>query len=96
MRYLKVMSNLNQDDVPVTTFHEVDDDDFESKKIEIYPDSTIEMASYGMQTKESGLSPEKFEAIDEINALQGFDAAEIAKEEFERQWDLASNYIRNK
>jgi hypothetical protein len=74
------------EDEPVLFYHELDDDNFETRKIIIYRDGSLEKASEQVFSDTTYLSPEPLPGIDEINEEAEFVAKEINKDEFEKAW----------
>lgn len=86
MRYIKVTWVHDFEDEASQYFHELDDYNYETRKIMIYKNGTIEKVSDQLSDENSYLSPEPLPSIEEINNDNQFIAKEILKEEFERLW----------
>ena len=92
MWYAEVITRNQENGIPVKTLHELDDDNFENRKVEIYADGKFGLAGEGVEVGKTWLSPERFEKIEEINAHGGFLARKIRNDEFEEEWRKAKKY----
>jgi len=87
MRYIKATWVHNFDDEPVLYYQELDNANFEVRKIVIYKDGHSEIASEQFSNETTYLSPKPLPNIDEINSDPQFAAKEITKHEFEMKWN---------
>ncbi|TIQ22806.1 MAG: hypothetical protein E5X51_03825 [Mesorhizobium sp.] len=83
MKYVHVQWITSREDVATSLFYEVGDDGLETRKIEIYPNGSSEIAGDGFESTRTWLSHKIFPSIDEINKDKQFAAKEVIKEEFE-------------
>ena len=86
MRYLKVRWIHRHPDDPVLLYHEVDDQGWERRKVELFADGRVGFASACEGSPATGLSIEPLPTPEEIAADPQFEPVEIEKEEFERIW----------
>ncbi|WP_194838783.1 hypothetical protein [Nocardia sp. XZ_19_369] len=89
MRYVKVIWHHNFDDEPLYYLHEVGDDNYETRRVQIYRDGHREWADENHETATAGLAEIPIAPVDEIASHPEFDAAEIARDEFETEWSRA-------
>lgn len=87
MMYIKVLCDHDEDDQPVQFFIELDDDNFENRKVMIYRDGSVERASAEIETPRAYLSPLALPSLDEINEDPEFTGTEISRDEFEKKWN---------
>ncbi len=86
MLYIKVTWVHEFDDEAVQSFHELDDDNFETRKITIYKDGSVERVSEGTDA-EAQLSETALPSLEEINEDSEFIGTQISREEFELKWN---------
>jgi hypothetical protein len=94
MRYLKVSWIHPFVEEPVLLYSEINEDNFEVRKIEIYQDDSFGIAS---ETKEFGgtaLGIDKIPPLEEIRTDTQFLPSEISKAEFEDVWREYSNFLK--
>lgn len=89
MRYVKVTWHHDFDDEPVEYFHEVSDDNWETRRVQVYRDGHLEWADGTHETATAGVAEIPIAPIEEIAAQPEFDAEEITQHQFERQWSQA-------
>lgn len=90
MRYVKVAWNHDLEDEPVLYLSELGESGYETRKIQFFRDGKVEWADELHETESVGLSEVAFPLdLQEISDQPEFDAAEIAPEEFEREWTKA-------
>ncbi|WP_327097062.1 hypothetical protein OIE68_45595 [Nocardia vinacea] len=89
MRYVKVTWHHDFDDEPVEYFHEVGDDNWETRRVQVYRDGHLEWADETHETATAGVAEIPIAPIEEIAAQPEFDAEEISQDQFERQWSQA-------
>jgi hypothetical protein len=86
MNYLKVRWIHQHADMPVLLLSELDDERWETRKIEIYTDGS---KAYASKTEESGgsfLGEAPVPPLAEIAADPEFMPQEITEDEFEAEW----------
>jgi hypothetical protein len=76
---------MNPDD-PTVLISELNETNFETRKIEIYPDGRRSHACEDSASGDTQLSIEPLPAIEEIASDPQFEVREISKEEFEKAW----------
>lgn len=97
MECLKASWIHDLDDEPILTYHELDDNRNELRKIEIYKDESFGLADLTFEFGGARLGLEPVPTIDEINSDPEFVAQVINKEEFDEVWEEYNNYLkRNK
>lgn len=90
MHYLKCRWLHQDPDEPIVLYHEIDDEGWELRKIEVYATGIKAYASEKEQTL-CFLSETKIPNLDEINADKQFEAVETSKAEFEKAWSTRTN-----
>ena len=95
MEYLKILWKHNHRDEPVWLYHEIDDDRWERRKVEIFADGTVGHASEGETRGGSMLSSEPLPPMEEIQKDSEFSPLVISKEEFENVWDKRQENVRD-
>lgn len=87
MRYVKVAWSHDLADEPVLYLSELGEDGYENRKMQFFRDGKVEWADKFHETASVGLAEVAFPLdLREISDQPEFDAAEIAPEEFEREW----------
>jgi hypothetical protein len=86
VRYVKTSWHHAFDDEPVLIYSELDEDRYETRKVEVFRDGRSEWCDENHQTDSIGLSEIPFPTADEVSALPEFDVEEISSTEFERVW----------
>lgn len=86
MKYLKCDWRQNSPSYPTLIYVEVDQDNFELRKLEFFLDGNIGYATQKKNYGKTELSSIKTPDIEEINSYEGLTVLEITKEEFERVW----------
>lgn len=92
MKYIKVQwIHLPQEgpENPVLLYSELDSNNWEVRKVEVFEDGGLQYANESTQTGSTGLGLMPVPTLDEINAQNSFDGIEIPKEEFEEVWNRA-------
>jgi hypothetical protein len=89
MRYLRVRWFHDLDDEPVLIFSELDDQGYETRKIEQYRSGRRDIAHAAGWTGSTSLSSEPLPTLDFINAQEEFEGVEIPASEFEEVWQEA-------
>ncbi|MEU7765081.1 hypothetical protein AB0B25_08155 [Nocardia sp. NPDC049190] len=86
MRYVKVTWHHDFDDEPVYYFHEVGDDNYETRRVQTYRDGHSEWADETHETASAGVAEIPIAPPEEIAGQPEFEAVHISQEEFEQQW----------
>ena len=90
MQYIKVRWNHGRADSPVWLYSELDDERWETRKVEVFRDGSIGWASATEETLETRLGECAVPSLEEIASDHDgeFEPAEIDAAEFERVWLL--------
>ncbi len=94
--YIKVIWFHQFHDEPVLLYSELDNERFETRKIEFYRDNQVGIAFEEMEFNSSMLGTEKVPDLIEINKNPEFYGVEISKEEFEIIWKDKLNQLEKK
>ena len=94
MRYLHVTWRHTNADDPVELFSELDEQSWEVRKVEVFPDGRVAFASATETTETTRLGLEPVPALDQIARDPQFVPEEISKAEFEHVWDSARALAR--
>jgi hypothetical protein len=87
MKYIVCDWKHDDPGFPIRIYSELDEERYETRKIEIFPDGRVGYADLEkVDNGDTGLSEKPLPSIEEINADPVFDAKEISKEEFEQVW----------
>lgn len=86
MEYLKVRWEHNFDSDPIDLFSELDEERMETRKIEVFRNGTIGMASEDFETGDTRLGEVPVPAIDKIANDPQFFPTIIKKIDFENVW----------
>ena len=89
MKYIRVKWTHAFPDEPVWLYSEIDDERWESRKVDIFPDGHLERADNQREIGSTFLSVEPIPELGEINAQDEFEAVEIDGREFEQVWASA-------
>jgi hypothetical protein len=90
VRYVDVQWHHPFEDEPVRLIHEVDDDGYETRKVEFIADGSTSYADGTRLTGDSVLSEGRIPSDDEIGADPQFSVHSISAVEFELAWTLAT------
>ena len=91
MRYLRVTWKHSFPDEPVLTYSEVDENDWEVRVVEVFPDGRKGFASPAESTGSTRLGEDPIPSVDEISAIPEFEAVEISRNDFEDVWANRKN-----
>lgn len=89
MKYVKVKWIHDLPDEPVTLYSELNDDMWETRKVEVYADGRTDFAYGEAQSGSTKLGIEPYPPLEEIAADPQFKPAVISAEEFETVWKQA-------
>ncbi len=94
MRYIRVEWRHDDQDEPVMLLSELDDESYETRKIELFRDGRggFADASESLPPTQLGLVP--VPELREIAIFPEFRPEEITKAEFERAWESARAAVR--
>lgn len=90
MTYLKVKWIHATSYRPVFIYSELDDERWELRKVEIFPDGRMLYADPEVEFEETGLSTMSYPSLEEIAADPEFEPEVISKVEFEKIWAMAT------
>jgi hypothetical protein len=86
MQYLRVQWLHSFPHDPVEIYSEIDDDGWETRKVEIFPDGSMGYASATDATPSTALGDEPLPPLEEIAADPQFRPERIGKDQFEIVW----------
>ncbi|MFG1790410.1 DUF6881 domain-containing protein [Nocardia sp. NPDC049149] len=89
MRYMKVMRTNASDDDPAIVFSEIDDDGYESRKVEIFVSGRSDFASVSMEGEPTWLATAPLPSADEVSLQPGCKGEDISAVEFQAEWFAA-------
>ena len=91
MTYIRVKWIHNFPDEPVLLYSELDDQRFEVRKVEMFPDGSIGYADRHLScsVNDTQLGSEPVPAVEKIAKDPEFEAIEIDRDEFESVWNTA-------
>lgn len=95
MEYIKVHWEHNLKSEPTDLFSEIDETRMEVRKIELYRNGSIGMASSEFEIGSTHLGEVPIPSIEEIALDPQFIPFQINKEEFEAVWNESIYKIRN-
>jgi len=87
MNYICVEWKHDFTDEPVTIYSEMDPQGWEKRKIEVFRDGSVGLASPSSHFGDSYLSEAPLPSLDEINADPQFRGRKMAPREFSRLWN---------
>ena len=90
MTYLKVKWIHAYVDEPVLIYSELDDERWELRKVEIFPDGRMLYADPEVEFEETGLSTMPLPSLEKIAADPVSEPEVISKAEFEKIWAMAT------
>ena len=86
MLYFDVLWNYLDQRTPIRFVTELDDQRWEGRKVEFFPDGSCGVAGPGLQTKNTFLGQVPWPPLAEIQSQAEFTIREITKEDFEGIW----------
>jgi hypothetical protein len=90
MRYIKVLWRHSHPDEPVTLFSELDEESWETRKVEIYRNGRADYADSQHAVGSTMLGLEPVPPLSEIAKDPQFEPLEISHSEFEEIWKAAT------
>lgn len=87
MRYLRVHWVHFHPDEPVEIYSEINDDGWEVRKVELFPDGSVGFASGTEGMGSTMLSLEPLPGLKEIASDPQFKPVEISQQDFEKVWE---------
>ena len=94
MRYSKLIWNHKVPDEPTQVFSEHDEDGWERRKVELFPDGTVGFASSTESSGGTKLSLIQCPPDEEVNLEPEFQVVDVTKDEFESLWNEARQGVR--
>jgi hypothetical protein len=94
MRYIRVRWIHSNPDSPVDLYSELDDQRWEVRKVEIFPDGRAGLAGPNGSTVATRLGEKPVPPVEEIGRDPEFQPEEISPAEFEAVWDSAQKACR--
>ncbi len=91
MEYMRIDWNHDFDDEPVTMFLEIDNNQFERRRLEIFRDGSTGLAESVEDHGRTQLGWLEVPPAEEISAEAGFSAKIISKTDFENVWRAANS-----
>lgn len=95
MKYLRVRWLHAFSDEPVVLYAEIDEDGYETRKVDEYRDGRLDVADERTETGSTRLSELPCPPLEEINADEEFDGHEIEAREFEDVWHRAWEWFHS-
>ncbi|WP_420967410.1 DUF6881 domain-containing protein [Bradyrhizobium sp. B120] len=90
MTYLKVKWIHAHADEPVLIYSELDDERWELRNVEIFPDGRMLYADTEVEFEETGLGQMPLPSVEEIAANPVVEPEVISTSEFEKIWAMAT------
>jgi hypothetical protein len=89
MTYLKCKWIHSSPEYPILLYSELDENRWETRKVEIFRDQRIGFAGDGIESADTQLGAMPVPPLEEIARDPQFEPVEITKAEFERVWAKA-------
>ncbi|MFD4433762.1 DUF6881 domain-containing protein [Nocardia sp. NPDC058497] len=89
LQYRRVTARAAAGYEPRLSFAEIDDEGYESRKVEYFPIGRMGLADGFMETELTQLADDPVESLEQISQRPGFTAEEITPEEFQVEWTIA-------
>lgn len=86
MKYIRVRWKHDQPSAPALIYSELDADQWEQRKVEVFSDSHMSYADKSRETGDTMLSLEPLPELAKVAADPQFEVSEISKEDFEVLW----------
>jgi uncharacterized protein DUF6881 len=86
MKYIRVYWKHSEQSDLILLFSELDDDFWETRKVEVYSDGHCGFADHSGSSGDTELGLEPLPPFDEINSDPQFQLVEISRAEFEEVW----------
>jgi hypothetical protein len=86
MGYIKVSWKQDGPHYPIVLYSEVDDERWEVRKVEVFPDGSFGYADRAPSRGTTFLGLEPIPTLTEIAAIPEFEPVAITKDEFEAMW----------
>jgi hypothetical protein len=92
MKYIHVRWAHSNPDYPVDLYSELDDESWETRKVEVYADGRVGFADAHTEFGDTGLGEVPVPPLDEIARDPQFEPREISRAEFEAAWEMAHQH----
>ncbi|RSN51861.1 DUF6881 domain-containing protein [Actinomadura sp. WAC 06369] len=92
MRYIRIERNGAPVEGPVVAFCEIDEDGYENRKVEVFPDGVLDYAGGFVEGETTRLGDDPVGTVAEISRRPGFTAHEITSAEFRAAWAAAGGF----
>lgn len=89
--HLRVQWHHSFPEEPVELYSEVDDEGYETRKVQVFRDGRAERADADTETATTGLSEVPIGSIEEIGSQDEFSPSVISVAEFEHMWSQAES-----
>ncbi len=93
MDYIKVSWKQDNPHTPVLLYSEMDDERWEVRKVEVFPDGSFGYADRSTSRGTTFLGLEPIPTLSEIAAIPEFEPVAITKDEFEAMWLKAARQV---
>jgi hypothetical protein len=93
MAYIKVSWKQDDPNTPILLYSELDDERWEVRKVEVFPDGSFGYADRAASCGTTFLGVIPIPMLSEIAANPEFEPAAITKDEFEAVWLQATGQI---
>lgn len=84
--YFRVLWHHDHNDEPVDLWSEIDEQRYETRKLEIFVDGRVGWAGPGEGAFDSMLGDQPAPPVEEINKDSGFAAKAVSQDAFEAMW----------
>ena len=91
MKYIRLYWIHDRRDMPVWLISELDDENWETRKVEIWRDGTKGYADRATSYGSTGLAQVPLPSFQELAELPGFEFEEISRAEFEQEWNARNS-----
>ena len=91
MKYIRLYWIHDRRNMPVWLISELDDRNWEVRKVEIWRDGSKGYADRQTSYGSTGLAQVPVPPFDELAQLPGFELEEISQAEFEREWNARTS-----
>jgi hypothetical protein len=87
--YLRVAWKHHDTRDPIVLYHEIDDERWELRKVDVWLDGRLTYADANRRTGDTRLGDAPVPPLDEIAAISEFEPVEVSRAEFEAIWERA-------
>lgn len=86
MRYIDVEWKHNSKGEPFRLLSEIGTDNYETRKLEFFPDGSVGFALESAESPNTRLGTDVVPPLEEINSQEEFEGKSMSKEQFELLW----------